>query len=241
MNLRYHYSLFIKFSLSIFENYISDLFNTYECIYRSRIEKKKSKYFSKFYLFNFRKFKYIHNHHLHKYLCKYSIIQKLKKKFFSLNFRFYFRFSKDTNNHHVQLQICTNISFKRIKKKKNFSSLNFPIPVDSQIVRSKNVEANNRSAFSAEGTRKMSKRGRHTLVPRRNRLMGTDGFRDHEGAGTQNRFLHDRSISHPLLRNANAKYIRVGIAQYAQPGHTCARASLRERVWDARRRDASLL
>lgn len=73
--------------------------------------------------------------------------------------------SKDTNNHHIQLQIYT--STERIKKKKIFSPLNFPIPVDSQIVRSKNEEANNRSAFSAEGTGKMSKRGRHTLVPRK--------------------------------------------------------------------------
>lgn len=77
--------------------------------------------------------------------------------------------SKDTNNNHIQLQIYTNAqifyipSTERIKKKKNF----LPISIDSQIVRSKNEEANNRSAFSAEGTRKMSKRGRHTLVPRK--------------------------------------------------------------------------
>lgn len=61
------------------------------------------------------------------------------------------------------VQIFYIPSTERIKKKKNF----LPISIDSQIVRSKNEEANNRSAFSAEGTRKMSKRGRHTLVPRK--------------------------------------------------------------------------
>lgn len=123
--------------------------------------------------------------------------------------------SKDTNNHHIQLQIYT--STERIKKKKNF----LPIPIDSQIVRSKNEEANNRSAFSAEGTRKMSKRGRLSFLER-NRLIGTDGFRDHEGAGTQNRFLHDRSINHPLLRNANAKYTGWDSAVRATGSHMCS-------------------
>lgn len=56
----------------------------------------------------------------------------------------------------------------------------------------------------------------------RNRLIGTDGFRDHEGAGTQNRFLHDRSINHPLLRNANAKYTGWDSAVRATGSHMCS-------------------
>lgn len=98
--------------------------------------------------------------------------------------------SKDTNNNHIQLQIYTNAqifyipSTERIKKKKNF----LPISIDSQIVRSKNEEANNRSAFSAEGTRKMSKKGRHTLVPRKKQIDRDRWFSRSRGRGDAESF-----------------------------------------------------
>lgn len=96
--------------------------------------------------------------------------------------------SKDTNNHHIQLQIYTYAqifyipSTERIKKKK-FS------PYTRRFAnRSIEERANNRSAFSAEGTRKMSKRGRHTLVPRKKQIDRDRWFSRSRGRGDAESF-----------------------------------------------------
>lgn len=104
------------------------------------------------------------------------------------------------------------------KKKKNL-----PILVDRSI---QERERRSKQSFGllASPAKVREKERRHTLslVPRRNKLIGTDGFRDHEGAGTQNRFPHERSINHPLLRNANAKYTGWDSAVRATGSHMCS-------------------